>query len=278
MDLTLDHVPYACRDLDAATAELKRLGLAPEYGGVHDNGVTHMSILGFDDDTYLELISETDRGDHGFWPEHIRADAGPAAWCVRVDDAVAECRRVLDAGYPVFGPFYGSRERDDGTLVEWDRAEFGTHEQRLLFPFAIADRTPRSVRITPSASVRDGPLTGVGQVVLAVDRLDDAIETFRDCYRCPRPRRTTVSGLGEVASFLGQPLAVATPGGTDWLRARLDAFRDGPCTCLLATRDLDAARRVYPLGESRAWPDGRVAFFDSDYFGRRLGVVERTIS
>lgn len=274
MHRTLDHVPYACRDLDDATAALERLGLAPDYGGVHDNGCTHMSVLGFGD-SYLELIAERERGDHGFWPEHIRADAGPAAWCVRVDDVVTECHRVLDAGHPVFGPFYGAREREDGTLVEWDRAEFGTHDRRLLLPFAIADRTPLSYRIPDSESVADGPLTGVGQVVLAVADVDAAVETFRGLYRTPTPVRATVSGLGRVASFPGQPLAVAEPNGTDWLDDRLDAFREGPCTCLFATDDLDSAREAYPLRDPVAWPDGRVAFFDSDYFGRRLGVVER---
>lgn len=168
MELTIDHVPYACSDFEEATAELERLGLAPEYGGVHDNGVTHMSVLGFEDRSYLELIAERadaerKSGTHGFWPAHIRADAGPAAWCIRVPDVVAECQRILAANRPVRGPLYGSRERDDGTLVEWDRAEFGTESERLLLPFAIEDRTPLSRRVNPSPSVAGGPLSGIGQ-------------------------------------------------------------------------------------------------------------------
>ena len=282
MAFTIDHVPYACGDLDDATAILESLGLEPEYGGVHDNGVTHMSVLGFDDDSYLELIaergrdeSERERGDHGFWPDHIRADAGPAAWCVRVPDVVAECKRVLEAGYPVRGPLYGSRERDDGTLVEWDRAEFGTEQRRLLLPFAVRDRTPLSYRVRPSPSVAGGPLTGIGQVVLAVRDVDAAVRTFKDLYRCPRPIRGSIPGLGRIASFPGLPMALATPDAEGWLADRLERFREGPCACLFATDDLDAAREEYPLGDPRDWPDGRVAFFDSDALGRRLGVVER---
>jgi catechol 2,3-dioxygenase-like lactoylglutathione lyase family enzyme len=276
MALTVDHVPFAWQDLDEVTAAFERLGLAPQYGGVHDNGVTHMSVLGFEDGSYVELIAERDSGEHGFWPAHIRADAGPAAWCIRVPDVVAECRRLLDAGVPVRGPLYGSRERDDGTLVEWDRAEFGSHDRRLLLPFAIEDRTPLAYRVEPSPSVAGGPLSGIGQVVLAAGDAEAAVETFRDRYRFPRPVRGTVPGFGEVASFPGQPVAVATPDDeTAWLADRLDRFRPGPCACLLATDDMAAARAALPLEEPVAWPDGRVAVFDSDLLGRRLAVVER---
>ncbi len=290
MALTIDHVPFAVGDLDEATATFERLGLAPDYGGVHDNGCTHMSVLGFADGSYVELIAERERGDHGFWPDHIRADAGPAAWCVRVPDIVSECRRVLESGHPVRGPLYGAREREDGRLVEWDRAEFGADERRLLFPFAIEDRTPLSYRVSESPSVAVGPLTGVGQVVLAVRDLAAAVETFRGIYRFPQPVRDSVPGFGRVASFPGQPVALATPdtagsaGGTGtekggssaWLADRLEQFRECPCTCLLGVDDMATAREAYPLAEPLSWPDGKAAFFESDALGRTLGVIERS--
>jgi catechol 2,3-dioxygenase-like lactoylglutathione lyase family enzyme len=275
MALTVDHVPFACSDLEDTTATLDALGLEPEYGGVHDNGCTHMSVLGFDDGSYLELIAEHEQGDHDFWPAHIRADAGPAAWCIRVPDVATECVRVIQRGQPVQGPFYGTRERDDGTLVEWDYATFGTEQQRLLLPFAIADRTPRSYRVTPSPSVADSPLTGIGQVVLAVEDVDATVSLFRDWYGCARPERATVPAFGRVASIPGSPVALASPDETPWLTDRLAQFREGPCSCLFATDDLDAARASYPLADPRPWPDGRVAFFEDDTFGPQLGVVER---
>ena len=273
--MEIDHVPFAWSDLDDISAEFDRLGLSPDYGGIHDNGVTHMSVLGFDDHSYLELIAERTDGDHDFWPAHIRADAGPAAWCLRVPDIVAECKRVLDRGVPVRGPIHGSRERDDGTLVEWDRAEFGDEVRRLLLPFAIEDRTPLAYRVSPSHSVEGGPLVGVGQVVLAVRDLDDGIALFRDVYRFPSPVRAEVEGFGAVTAFPGRPVALVTPDGEAWLEDRLDRFREGPCAVLLKTTDLAAAGEAYPLLGSSEWPTGRVAFFDSDVLGNRLGVVER---
>jgi len=277
MALTIDHLPFAWTDLDEITAEFSRLGLEPEYGGAHDNGATHMSVLGFEDGSYVELIAERGDGEHGFWPEHIRADAGPAAWCIRVPDIVAECRRVLESGVSVHGPLYGARERDDGTLVEWDRAVFGTEEQRLLLPFAIEDRTPLSYRVTESPSVAGGPLTGVGQTVLATDSLERDIEVVRELYRLPKPIRASVSEFGTVASFPGEPLALAAPDGDsgDWLDERLDQFRPCPCAVLLATDDIANASEAYPLTQPASWPEGRVAFFESELLGRRVGVVER---
>ncbi|AXR82686.1 VOC family protein [Natrarchaeobaculum sulfurireducens] len=275
--MQIDHVPFAYSDLEAISDEFTRLGLTPEYGGVHGNEVTHMSVLGFDDRSYVELIAERTEGDHDFWPAHIRADAGPAAWCVRVPGVVETCKRMLERGVPVRGPLSDSRERDDGTLLEWDRAEFGTEEDRLLLPFAIADRTPLSARVEPSASVADGPLTGIAQVVLGVHDLEAAIDLFRDCYRIPTPIRGTVPDFGTVAAVPGFPIAFATPasGSDGWLAGRLETFPDGPCSCLLATDDLGAARERYPLEDAIEWPDGRVAFFESELLGKRLGVLEQ---
>jgi hypothetical protein len=107
------------------------------------------------------------------------------------------------------------------------------------------------------------------------DELDGAVRTFRDRYRFPEPVRESVASLGVVASFPGRSVALATPDETDWLTERLECFRACPCACLLATDDLDGASEEYPLRNGVSWPDGRVAFFDSDVLGHRLGVVER---
>lgn len=79
-------------------------------------------------------------------------------------------------------------------------------------------------------------------------------------------------GFDTVATFPGRPLALTTlPPEKD----RLDRLPEGPCSCLLATDDLELARDTYPLDDPVEWPDGRVAFFDSDRLGVQLGVIER---
>lgn len=272
--LTLDHVPFAWSDLDAARAEFDRLGLETEYGGIHDNGVTHMALVGFDDRSYVELISERQPGDHEFWPDRIRGDAGPAHWAVRVVDIDGACGRLRDAGVPVSGPVYGSREPADGELIEWDGALLGREDDHVL-PFLIADRTPLASRVSPSPGVTGGPLTGVGQVVIGVRSLEEAIETFQSVFGVPEPVSEPVDPFGTVASFPGEPVALATPRCENWLADRLDRFPQGPCACLLATDNLERACERHPLDEARHWPDGRLASFATERFGPMLGVVER---
>ncbi|MFW6448959.1 MAG: VOC family protein [Halobacteriota archaeon] len=276
MAWTIDHVPYACRDLEATAAAFERIGLEPTYGGAHDNGATHMSVIGFDDLTYVELIAEHTPGDHDYWPTHIRADAGPADWCVRVDDLVSTCRRMLEAGIAVDGPSSGARERADGTLVEWDIAWFGAGSRRCELPFAIEDRTPLERRVPPEQRAGGGTLTGLDAVVVAVADLDRSVRWFRETLRHPTPDRSAVPGFGDVAVFPGRALTLVEGSTSSWLAERLDRVGPGPCSCLIGTDDLGDAAAAVDLREPVAWPGGRVAFVDSDVIGDRLGVVERS--
>lgn len=277
MDLAIDHVPFAWSDHDALVEEFTSLGLEPEYGGEHDNGVTQMSVVGFADGTYIEVIGPVGPDadlEEGYWPEHVRTDGGPSAWCIEVEDVAAELKRAVDAGVPVAGPWHEGRERADGVGVEWDRAEFGAGRK---FPFAIADRTPRVYRVQPSERIAGGPLCGIGEVVVAVADLAASVDAFARLYRLPTPRRVEHDAFGaELASFPGQPLTLATPGDGrgGWLADRLDAYSGCPCACLLRTEDLDAAAERHPLGEPVEWFDRRAAWFESDALGGTLGVIE----
>lgn len=286
MNLTIDHVPIARSALAEASAEFSRLGLEPEYGGTHGNGTTHMAVLGFDDGSYLELIAGTDADvEPDLWPDFIRDNAGPCAWCLAVEDVSEELKRAIDTGIRVRGPETMARERPDGTRVEWDLGFLGDGENEK-FPFVIADRTPRRYRVTPTESVAGGPLSGIEEVILAVRDLDSSIEEFRRLFRLATPVRADVSGFGaEVASFPGEPLTLATPlvadeseyGSGRRLADRLDAYGEGPCACLLGVEDVNAVRKRYALGESVEWVGRRAAWFDSAWLDRTLGVVEGTI-
>ena len=280
MNLTIDHAPIARSDLDDATAEFSRIGLEPEYGGAHANGTTHMAVLGFDDGSYLELISGTDPDvEPDLWPEPIEGNAGPCAWCIEVEDVAETLKRAIDTGTEVRGPVNMARERPDGTRVEWDVGFLGEQSSEE-FPFVIADRTPREFRVTPTDSVAGGPIRGIERVVVAVRDLDGSIESFRRLFGLARAERTEVRDFGgEVASFPGEPLALATPlddgnsAGRE-LDDRLKTYGERPCACLLGVEDIDVARERYALGDPIERADRRVAFFDATTLDRRLGVVE----
>jgi len=90
-----------------------------------------------------------------------------------------------------------------------------------------------------------------------------------------RVGRSTARCTALASATTARSWSGTAPDGEEWLASRLTEFRDGPCACLFGTDDLAAARDAYPLTEPHSWPDGRVAFFDSEQFGARLGVVER---
>jgi hypothetical protein len=248
----------------------------PAYGGTHRDGTTEMSIVGFDDGSYLELIGLAGEERPARWPAVITEDGGPTAWAIRVEDVARTAKDLIDRGVQVRGPIHDHRERPDGTRVEWDHCLFGGPSARQVFPFAITDRTPRSYRVSPTPGVANSPLRGIGEVVVAVTDLDAAVARFKRVFRLPAPERATHDHFqAHVAHFPGQPLTLAEPRGKSWLRGRLDAFGPRPVGVLLVTDDMREVRREFPVEPADRWFGRRFDTFESDLVGRYLGVVER---
>lgn len=249
----IDHVTVAGSDLERLRAVFAGVGLATDYGGPHSNGITHMALLGFSDGSYLELISTLQPGaESPVWNRHIREDGGPAAWAVAVADIGAETERLRAAGVPVVGPSPWHRVRPDGVRIEWDLAFPGDGPTGSTLPFLIQDRTPRELRVRPSACLEGTKLTGVSAVVLGVRSLDGAVAAFRRAYGWPRPQVTSAPVLAAtVASFAGTPVLLAAPAtARSWLTDRLARFGESPCAFLIHSRDVGASARRFGLGES----------------------------
>jgi hypothetical protein len=280
MDLRIDHVTVAGDDLSALEANFSAAGLTPEYGGEHSNGATHMALLGFDDGSYVELISTTERAraagrDDFWWADRIGGNAGPAAWAVRSAGIEDDADRLRSAGVDVAGPSGYERERDDGVTVAWDLAFPGPGEPGSLLPFLIEDRTPRRYRVTPTEGVADGPIRGVETVVVGVPDLDEATETLRTAFDLDPPTEHRETSFGAtVAAFSDAPVALATPLGDSWLAARLDRFGTCPCAFLLRTDDLDAAAETLAVRERERLAGRPVAWLHVE--AARIGVVEST--
>lgn len=264
--MRLDHAVLAGRDHDRLVSRVADAGFDPEFGGVHDHGTTRMSVLGFPDGSYLELLGptpDTDPADAAFWPDHLARDAGPTAWCLLVDDVRESAVAHVRAGVPVDGPHRRGRERPDGTPVEWDMAFYGDDAAGTAFPFVIADRTPRRYRVTPTADLADGPLAGIAQVVVGVDDAGAWAERFADCYRTPTPVRFDHPGFeAPLFDVPGEPLVLAES----------DPTVPGPTAFLLGATDLDAAGDAVDLVAAADWRGRRFAWVAG--FEGALGVVE----
>ena len=96
MELKVDHVTVAGRNLEALVKAFAAIGLEAEYGGKHTNGMTEMAIASFTDGSYLELIAEqpgASAAKHD-WGRFIEHDGGVCAWAVAVTDIGAEEKRL----------------------------------------------------------------------------------------------------------------------------------------------------------------------------------------
>lgn len=236
MDLRIDHVTVAGRDLDRLGEAFTESGLDAEYGGRHSNGITHMSVVGFRDGSYLELISTLDAdATSPWWNDPIHGDGGPCAWAIEVDDIETVSADLRDRGIVVDGPDRYRRTREDGTLVEWDLTTLGEGELGSTLPFLISDRTPRERRVQPTGEPAESPIRGVDTVVLGVPDIDAAIEAFETAFDMDDPHRGEDERLAaETASFPEQPVAFAEPRAEGWLADRVAEFGPRPVAYLLA--------------------------------------------
>ncbi len=275
--LRIDHVTLAAADLDAARQRFGELGLATNYGGVHSNGVTHMALLGFDDGSYLELISTVEPGGTSpLWERQIRDNAGPAAWAVTVDDLRGEQRRFTEAGIGWSGPVPMARARPDGVSLAWELLFPGDAPPGATLPFAISDQTPRDLRVKPSESVAGGALAGVAQVVIGVRAIDSSAGLFRRAYGWSDPIPSENPGLGaRVAAFKRTPVVLAEPAAnSSWIAERLARYGESPAAFLLAASGWDRTATRLPLLPPEPWFGRELAWIDpTRLFGWRVGLL-----
>src|SRR5215471_13436544 len=218
--LEIDHASVCGSNLDAMRQVFSDVGLTPDFGGPHSNGVTQMALVGFDDQSYIELIAPVKPGvtEGSDWARFMAGDAGTCAWAVGTNVLLQEVDRLKKAGVTVSEPKRGSRKRTDGMNIEWMTAQVGPGMPGSLFPFVIEDETPRTWRVQASDSVKESPLGGVDLVVIGVSNLDASIAMFRKTYGWSEPLIESQKDFGKLAYFPGEPVILASGGG--WLSER----------------------------------------------------------
>jgi hypothetical protein len=274
--LELDHVSICGSSLDALRQAFTDVGLTPDLGGPHGNGITQMAIIGFDDASYVELIAPIKPGvtAGSGWAKFMAEDAVTCAWAVGTNVLLQEVDRLKKAGIPVKAPERGSRKRPDGMSIEWMTSDVGSATPGSTLPFIIEDQTPRAWRVQTSASAQGAPVGGIENVVLAVNNLDTSIALFRKAYGWASPLIETQKDFGKLAYFPGEPVILAAPAGGGWLSDRLAKFGETPVAYLLATRDFAAATKKYKLSGTKTWFGQKVAWLDAGKLkGVRLGVI-----
>jgi len=274
--LELDHVSICGSSLDMLRQAFTDVGLTPDVGGPHGNGITQMALVGFDDGTYLELIAPIKPGvtAGSDWAKFMSEDAVTCAWAVTSNVLLQEVDRLKKAGIPATAPAAGSRKRPDGMSVEWKTAAVGSGTPGSVLPFIIEDETPRAWRVQASASVAGAPVSGVGSVVVGVNNLDASIALFRKAYGWSDPVIQKEKDFGKLAYFPGEPVILAAANGGGWLAEHIAKYGESPVAYLLTTQDFAAATKKYKLSGNRTWFEQKVAWFDAGKLkGMRLGVI-----
>ena len=274
--LELDHVSICGPDLDALQKAFTDAGMTPDFGGPHGNGVTQMALIGFDDQSYIELIAPVKAGvtEGSDWAKFMTGDAGSCAWAVGTNVLLQDVDRLKRAGITVNEPKLGSRKRPDGMSLEWMTAQVGPGTPGSVLPFIIEDQTPRVWRVQPSESMKGAPTYGVESVIVGVNDLNAAIALFRKAYGWAEPLTENQKDFGKLAYFPGEPVILAAPSSGAWLNERLARFGEGPVAFLLGTRDFPTATKKYKLNSTKTWFGQKVAWFDpAKIKGARVGVI-----
>ncbi|MBV8731661.1 MAG: VOC family protein [Acidobacteriia bacterium] len=275
VDLKVDHVTAAGKDLTAMRRALEAAGLPSEYGGPHANHATEMALTSFPDGSYLELIAIQPHADPSAvaaspWHRCMEGNAGPCGWAVRPADLGAETERLRKTSVAVSAPAKNGRSRPDGVQLNWETVQVGTGNGDF-FPFLIHDFTPRERRAYPSGKPTTAKFTGVVKVVLSVKNMDDAIAQYRRAYGLAPPRRQEDPKFGaHLAWFEGTPVVLAAPDGPQsWLAERLNSFGEAPCAFILGRSGSTMFNGN--ADHISVWFEKRVVWFSPETLGWRLG-------
>jgi hypothetical protein len=183
----LDHLLWACANLDDAVSQLQALsGATVHRGGSHPGGGTRNALLGLNNTTYLEIIGpdpEQDiSGTHG---ELMASLPMPRliTYAVACADFNMTKTRLNAIGLTMAAPVAASRELEDGQLLHWQSASITGHDFGPFVPFLInwGDSPHPSASLAPECKLADFSLKhpnadGLNQVLTAL-QLDIRCET-----------------------------------------------------------------------------------------------------
>jgi hypothetical protein len=258
----IDHITVAGPNLDELRAQLVAAGISSDYGGVHNNGITHMALAGFEDGSYLEIVAPLRAdGRVALWHNFRLPRAGGAAWTIATDDIARELMRARNLGIEATGPVVIRREKPDGQIGQWQLGYLESLQPGGVLPFLIHDDTDRGLRVRPTSGLK-GVLAGWSAIVLAVRDPQSAVDQFQHLYGWASPVYS-----GDLLHFMGTPIYLSRP--TD----HLEEFGESPCACVLRTTN-SAFLADFRYSTTSSLASRTVHWLDLPWKNIRIGLEE----
>jgi hypothetical protein len=159
----LDHIIVGVRDLPAAVADWRALGLVVTDGGSHPKHGTRNAIVRFPDRSFLELMTIEDREKLRDYAPGLLAmfelhPDGPLSWALRSDDVDTARTHLQKQGFTAQPLRSGEGRRDSGKIATWRTF----HMQEQGFPFVLQyDQPP-----TSEPAVNGLPVAGIAAAIV----------------------------------------------------------------------------------------------------------------
>lgn len=231
--LTLDHLVIAVRDLEAATANYRRLlGRAPSWRGRHPSYGTGNALFRLDN-CYVELLAPAGDGATGApWrrdlEQHLeRAGEGIYAVALGTGDVDKTAASARSNGLEVLDPADGDGvDLDTNARRRWRNARIPAEATRGVRAFFIEHRSPADALPPAPPEAEEGAyVTGIDHTVLASSNLPETLRLWHETMGLdlrlsldrPEGRALHFLRLGDSILELTGETAPERPGERDLL-------------------------------------------------------------
>lgn len=157
--LSLDHIVFAGKDLQAATKEYGNIAFKSIKGGEHNHWGTYNYLAYFSNSCYIEWLGIHDidiaeRSDNPLIQHLVHAlstkNQGPFQLALRTTKLDNYVTHFEENNIPYTGPIKGERSKPDGSILRW-RMLFPTYDfAKETLPFLIEWNEPESERFDVS--------------------------------------------------------------------------------------------------------------------------------
>jgi hypothetical protein len=138
--VAIDHLILGIDNLQRGIEDFARLtGVKPEFGGEHPGRGTANALVSLGAGRYLEILAPAtaDSKVYREWSTIVgHKTLTPVGWVLQARDLTRVIAQLRAAGIGAAGPYPGSRQRPDGTLLSWKTAGVSADVIGLL-PFFI---------------------------------------------------------------------------------------------------------------------------------------------